>query len=183
DCFGGYTDDILYDNMTQVVFERALLTSEHKWNRQFAEFAAYYGLRPRLSWPHRPVTKGKIERTIRFARDNFFLGRISTGLRDLNRQALRWNNTVNAERLHATTGRTPLTPWRKNSLTPRRSTVPSGGCGRDPRGHAWAFGTARKRPKFAPGRCVGRDTQLRLRDHRPLVEVENPEVGPRELRS
>jgi transposase len=62
DYLSGYPDDLLYDNMTQVVFERALLTSEHKWNRQYGEFAAYYGFRPRLCWPQRPQTKGTYER-------------------------------------------------------------------------------------------------------------------------
>lgn len=59
DYLGGYPDDLLYDNMTQVVFERALLTDDHKWNRQFGEFVSYYGFRPRLCWPRRPPTKSK----------------------------------------------------------------------------------------------------------------------------
>jgi transposase len=182
--FGGYPDDVLYDNMTQVVFERALLTSEHKWNRQYGEFAAYYGFHPRLCWPYRPQTKGKIERTIRFARDNFFLGRTFTGVGDINRQAQRWCNTVNTERTHATTGRIPLDlleeeplhaldarPLFPVTLTETRKVS---------RECFVSFGSNRY---SVPWRYAGREAQLRLRDRQLLVEVDNQEVCRHELRS
>ena len=59
DYFGGYTDEILYDNMSQVVLERALRTEENQWNPLFEDFAKYYGFRTHLCWPYRPETKGK----------------------------------------------------------------------------------------------------------------------------
>jgi transposase len=184
DYFGGYPDDLLYDNMTQVVFERALLTSEHKWNRQYGEFAAYYGFRPRLCWPYRPQTKGKIERTIRFVKENFFLGRPFTGLGDLNRQAGCWCNTVNAERIHATTGRIPLDLLEEEQLHPidARPRFPVTVCEtrKISRECFVAFGGNRY---SVPWRYAGREAQLRLRDRQLLVEVDNQEVCRHELRS
>ena len=184
DYFGGYPDDLLYDNMTQVVFERALLTSEHKWNRQYAEFAAYYGFRPRLCWPYRPQTKGKIERTIRFVKENFFLGRPFSDLSDLNRQAGRWCNTVNAERLHATTGRIPLGLLEEEQLHPLdarpRFPVTVTESRKVSRECFVSFGGNRY---SVPWRYAGREAQLRLRDRQLLVEVDNQEVCRHELRS
>ncbi len=183
DYLGGYPDDLLYDNMTRVVFERALLTAEHQWNRQYGEFAAYYGFRPRLCWPYRPQTKGKIERTIRFVKENFFLGRPFTGLGDLNRQAQRWCNTVNAERVHATTGRIPLDLLEEEHLhaldarplfpvTVSETRKVSREC-------FVSFGGNRY---SVPWRYAGREALLRLRDRQLLIEVDNQEVCRHELR-
>jgi len=41
--FGGYTDEILYDNMKQVVIHRALKSSESTWHSKFDDFYKYYG--------------------------------------------------------------------------------------------------------------------------------------------
>ncbi len=184
DYLGGYPDDLLYDNMTQVVFERALLTADHKWNRQFAEFTAYYGFRPRLCWPYRPQTKGKVERTIRFVKENFFLGRPFTGLGDLNRQAQRWCNTVNAERIHATIGVVPLSRLEEEQLHPldARPLFPVTVCEtrKISRECFVSFGGNRY---SVPWRYAGREAQLRLRDRQLLIEVDNQEVCRHELRS
>ena len=184
DYFGGYPDDLLFDNMTQVVFERALLTDDHKWNRQFGEFASYYGFRPRLCWPLRPQTKGKIERTIRFVKENFFLGRPFSDLGDLNRQAQRWCNTVNAERVHATTGVIPLDRLGEEHLHPvdARPWFPVT-VSEVRRISRECFVAFRGNRYSVPWRYAGREAQLRLRDHQLLVEVDNQEICRHELRS
>jgi transposase len=182
--FGGYPDDLLYDNMTQVVFERALLTADHKWNRQFGEFAAYYGFRPRLCWPYRPQTKGKIERTIRFVKENFFLGRPFTDLGDLNRHAQRWCNTVNAERTHATTGVVPLDRLEEEHLhaldARPRFPVTVSETRKVSRECFVSFGGNRY---SVPWRYAGREAQLRRREHQLVIEVDNQEICRHELRS
>ncbi|AKB77538.1 Mobile element protein [Methanosarcina horonobensis HB-1 = JCM 15518] len=59
--FGGFTPEILYDNMKQVVIKRALKSSDSEWNSQFEDFFKCVGFIPRLCRPYRPQTKGKIE--------------------------------------------------------------------------------------------------------------------------
>ena len=86
--FGGFTQEILYDNMKQVVIKRALKSSDSKWNSQFEDFFKCFGFIPRLCRPYRPQTKGKIENTVGYVKRDFFLGRRFSSLENLNCQAL-----------------------------------------------------------------------------------------------
>ncbi len=93
--------------MKQVVIKRLLRQDESTLNRQFEDFAGFYGFKLILCRPYRGQTKGKIERTVSFVRDNFFVGIKYGSLDDLNGQALAWCNKVNAKE-HATTGEVPF---------------------------------------------------------------------------
>jgi transposase len=105
--FGGCAREILYDNTKNVVLKRALKSSESKWNPLFEDFFRYIGFTPRLCRPYRAATKGKIERAIRFERDNFLKGRRFSSLQELNSEALAWARKVDS-RPHGTTGVPPL---------------------------------------------------------------------------
>ena len=72
--FGGYPEEILYDNMKQVVIKRLLRQEDSTMNRQFEDFAGFYGFKPVLCRPYRGQTKGKVERTVSYVRDNFMTG-------------------------------------------------------------------------------------------------------------
>ena len=99
--FGGYPEEMLYDNMKQVVIKRLLKQEDSTLNRQFEDFAGFYGFKPILCRPYRGQTKGKVERTVQFVRDNFMIGIKYNSLADLNGQALAWCNKVNGK-VHAT---------------------------------------------------------------------------------
>jgi len=92
--FGGYPEEMLYDNMKQVVIKRLLKQEDSTLNRQFEDFAGFYGFKPILCRPYRGQTKGKVERTVQFVRDNFMVGIKYNSLADLNGQALAWCNIV-----------------------------------------------------------------------------------------
>jgi len=115
--FGGYPEEILYDNMKQVVIKRLLKQEDSTLNRQFEDFAGFYGFKPVLCRPYRGQTKGKVERTVQFVRDNFMVGIRYTSLDDLNGQALAWCNKVNA-RVHATTNEVPFERLKREGLNP-----------------------------------------------------------------
>lgn len=115
--FGGYPEEILYDNMKQVVIKRLLKQEDSTLNRQFEDFAGFYGFRPVLCRPYRGQTKGKVERTVPFVRDNFMVGIKYDSLDDLNGQAVAWCNKVNGK-VHATTGEIPFERLKKEGLSP-----------------------------------------------------------------
>jgi len=115
--FGGYPEEILYDNMKQVVIKRLLKQEDSTLNRQFEDFAGFYGFKPVLCRPYRGQTKGKVERTVQFVRNNFMVGIKYGSLYDLNGQALAWCNKVNGK-IHATTGEVPFERLKKESLNP-----------------------------------------------------------------
>jgi transposase len=115
--FGGYPEEILYDNMKQVVIKRLLKQEDSTLNKQFEDFAGFYGFKPVLCRPYRGQTKGKVERTVQFVRDNFMVGIKYDSLADLNGQALAWCNKVNAK-VHSTTNEVPLERLKKEGLNP-----------------------------------------------------------------
>ena len=102
--FGGVTECILTDRMKTVLLDAK--GGELHFNRKFLEFAAYYGFVPRVCRPYRPETKGKIESTVRFVKQNFWPGIGFDSLADLNQQAHAWMEKVNHQP-HATTREIP----------------------------------------------------------------------------
>ena len=108
--FGGWTKEILYDNMKQVRL------SPTELNPQFVDFARHYGFAIKTHRIRRPRTKGKIERMVPYVKDNFLNGSSFIDLADLNAQGHAWlTHTANA-RLHATTGQRPLDLWPREGL-------------------------------------------------------------------
>jgi len=63
--FGGVPGSILYDNMKQVKL------SANCWNEQLLDFANHFGFTPKTHKPYRPRTKGKVERSVDYVKDNF----------------------------------------------------------------------------------------------------------------
>ena len=55
--------------MKQVVIKRLLKQEDSTLNRQFEDFAGFYGFKPILCRPYRGQTKGKVERTVQFVRE------------------------------------------------------------------------------------------------------------------
>ena len=77
----------------------------------------------RLCYPYRPETKGKIENTVKYVRNNFWSGRIFESLSDINVQCLKWIQKVNSQ-IHGTTHQIPAERWKRESLNPP-SSVPT----------------------------------------------------------
>lgn len=87
---------ILTDNMKSVVIRR----DEHGnpiWNINYFQFMKAIGFQTKLCRPRHPFTKGKVERLVRFVKDNFLAGRCFWTITDLNYEALRWCNGQNGK--------------------------------------------------------------------------------------
>jgi transposase len=110
--FGGYPQEILYDNMKQVVVKRALKSSDSEWNVLYRDFCEYYGFIPRLCRPYRPQTKGKIESLVKYVKNDFFLGSMFTSYMDMCNRLNGWLHRVNSE-VHGTTKEVPFTRLEK----------------------------------------------------------------------
>jgi transposase len=111
--FGGVTECVLTDRMKTVLLEET--GGELHFHKKFLEFAAYYGFVPRVCRPYRPETKGKIESTVRYVKQNFWPGLAFDSVEDLNQQARAWMEKVNRQP-HSTTREVPYERLPKERL-------------------------------------------------------------------
>lgn len=87
---------LLYDNLKSAVLERH--GDAIRFHPTLLEFAGHYRYEPRPVAIARGNEKGRVERAVRYVRDNFFAARNFADLEDLNRQAEAWCNGVAADR-------------------------------------------------------------------------------------
>ncbi|GAC1670949.1 MAG: IS21-like element ISMac3 family transposase [Candidatus Acidiferrum sp.] len=116
--FGGWTREILYDNMKQVRL------SPNELNPQFIDFARHYDFLIKTHRVRRPRTKGKVERMVLYVKDAFLKGRSFADFSDLNAQARHWLAHTANVRIHATTHQRPLDLWPQEGLTALSSIAP-----------------------------------------------------------
>ncbi len=86
----------LYDNLKSAVLERQ--GDAIRFHPTLLELAGHYRFEPRPVAPYRGNEKGRVERAIRYVRENFFAGRQWTDVDDLNAQARTWCATTAAAR-------------------------------------------------------------------------------------
>ncbi len=94
--FGSVARVLLYDNLRSAVVER--VGDAVRFNPTLLELAAHYRFEPRPVAVGRGNEKGRVERAIRYARENFFAARTWKDLDDLNAQAEAWCLGAAAER-------------------------------------------------------------------------------------
>ena len=94
--WGGVPRIILFDNLKSAVIERD--AQAIRFNPQLLELAAHYHFEPRPVAVARGNEKGRVERAIRYIRDNFFAARHWSDLDDLNAQAQAWCEGVSSDR-------------------------------------------------------------------------------------
>lgn len=100
--FGGWTHSILYDNMAQVRLPSGGL------NAQMLDFLSHHGIALKTHRPYRPRTKGKVERSVGYLKDNFLKAREFADLPDLQTQGFAWQEEIANRRIHATTKARPI---------------------------------------------------------------------------
>lgn len=94
--FGAVPRVILYDNLKSAVIERE--GDAVRFHPTLLGLAGHYRFEPRACAPYRPNEKGRVERAIRDARENFFAARSFTSLSDINEQARAWCLEIAKER-------------------------------------------------------------------------------------
>jgi transposase len=105
---GGVPRELLFDQMRSVIVDDDRESGGRLLeNPEFLRFATHWGFRIRACRPYRAQTKGKVERPIRYVRDNVVYGREFLGDGDLNAQALLWMDATANPRVHGTTHEAP----------------------------------------------------------------------------
>jgi transposase len=94
--FGGVPRVLLYDNLKSAVLERQ--GEAIRFHPTLLALAGHYRYEPRPVAVARGNEKGRVERAIRYVRDNFFAAREFADLADLNAQAEAWCLGPAAER-------------------------------------------------------------------------------------
>jgi len=86
---------VLTDNMKSVVGHRDL-EGYPVWNKDYEAFMHTVGFQTKLCKPRHPFTKGKVERLIRYVKENFLAGRSFWNVTHMNREAMDWYTRKNA---------------------------------------------------------------------------------------
>lgn len=87
---------LLYDNLRSAVLERQ--GDAIRFHPTLLALSAHYRFEPRPVAVARGNEKDRVERAIRYIRDNFFVGRNGQTLQALNQQADEWCQGVSADR-------------------------------------------------------------------------------------
>jgi transposase len=104
--FQGLAATCLYDNMKVAV--TSYDGDQPIYNTRFLAFATHYGFRPWACRPHRPQTKGKVERPFQYVETNLLNGRTFTSLEHLNETTMHWLAETADVRVHRETKRRPI---------------------------------------------------------------------------
>lgn len=105
---------ILTDNMKSVVLHWDF-EGHPVWQKDYEAFMKTVGFQTKLCKPRHPFAKGKVERLVRFIKDNFLAGRVFWNITDLNRAALEWCNRKNSTYHNATAGVPQKTHYKQCS--------------------------------------------------------------------
>lgn len=90
--FKGIPKEILYDNLKSVVLER--FKDKIKFNPQLVEFSGFYGYEPKACKPYSGNQKGRVERAIRYIREDFAVVTAFNDLTTLNNKLSVWLTEV-----------------------------------------------------------------------------------------
>lgn len=102
--------------MKTVVIERdAYGEGQHKLKQSFYQFSKEMGFIPKLCQPYRPQTKGKVERMVRYVRDNYYrplatrlaASNLNLDVDTANIEVRHWLDNVANQRIHDTTKEKP----------------------------------------------------------------------------
>lgn len=120
DYFGGVPQKVLYDNAKTIVLQRhAYGQGLHRFHPALWDLAGHYGFLPKLCQPHRPQTKGKVERFISYLKSSYYIPTESRyralsqafDCASANMEVLKWLRDVANVRTHQTTGCIPQQQW------------------------------------------------------------------------
>lgn len=113
--FGGVPQELLFDQMKAVITrDLRLQGGALVRNLEFLRFAHHWGFTPRACRPYRAQTKGKVERPVRYVRENLVYGRAFLNDADVAQQCADWLERVANVRCHGTTQEAPRARFERD---------------------------------------------------------------------
>jgi len=113
--FGGVFPVLLPDNMSTVVTKADPIAPI--LNSTFLEYAQARGFEIDPARPLHPKDKGRVERQVRYVRDNYFGGEDFGSLKEARDEAARWCREDAAIRIHGTTRQQPIALFKREELS------------------------------------------------------------------
>ena len=112
--FGGSPKQLLVDNARAFVLDAS--PDNFRWNPRFLEFCGHYRIEPISCKPHRPQTKGKVERPFFYLEEHFIKGASFNDFDHLSRELARFQVEELDVTVHSTTQQTPLERFEEEKL-------------------------------------------------------------------
>ncbi|MDQ6909166.1 MAG: IS21 family transposase [Actinomycetota bacterium] len=119
--FGGVFPVVIPDNMSSIVAKAE--NTAPRFNDVFLEYAQSRGFVVDAARVATPTDKPRVERTVPYARNNFFAGETFVDLADVRTRAETWCTDTAGTRIHGTTQCRPLDEFRVEEL-PLLGSVP-----------------------------------------------------------
>lgn len=114
--FGGVPKTVLVDNQKAAVLDWR--GGRPCFNPRFRELGKHYGFVPKACRPRRAQTKGKVERIVRYVKENALAGRPAfDSWAELNQYLTSWCNEVANRRRHADLKEVVRDRWQQERST------------------------------------------------------------------
>jgi transposase len=112
--FGVIAEEFVYDQTKLVVINEKY--GEIVYNDKFNQFAMQMGFQSNICEGYDPESKGKVERSIRYIKENFFYGSQFKNLDDVRNSGKHWLESVANVRVHSTTGEQPIEMFKEEQI-------------------------------------------------------------------
>ena len=103
--FDGIPEEIVYDQTKLVVIEEKY--REVYFNEKYYEYATRMTFSPWVCEGYDPESKGKVEASVKYVKNNFLYGEEFESFTDLEENSRKWLNDIANERIHGTTRKQP----------------------------------------------------------------------------
>ncbi|MFM7754435.1 MAG: IS21 family transposase [Cyanobium sp.] len=106
--WGGVPQEVLMDNARALVLHHDPASGSLEFHPRLVAFAKHWGFTPKACRPHRPRTKGKDERGVRYVKESGLAGHDFVSWQAMEAHLEGWNRQIADQRRHGTTGEAPL---------------------------------------------------------------------------
>ena len=106
--WGGVPQEVLMDNARALVLHHDPASGALVFHPRLLAFAKHWGFTPKACRPHRPRTKGKDERGVRYVKESGLAGHDFVSWQAMEAHLDGWNRQIADQRCHGTTGEAPL---------------------------------------------------------------------------